>query len=116
MPSTLRYKSLEMAKATSFIFGNVIAQSSVGIRRLSKLHLLCIIRKFVMLCIYVSYSYTNPHLISCALSSILFHSMEVRQNVLNDALKLTKACNYKNAGTVEFLIDDQGRHYFMEVK
>jgi len=42
--------------------------------------------------------------------------MEVRQNVLNDALKLTKACNYKNAGTVEFLIDDQGRHYFMEVK
>jgi pyruvate carboxylase len=43
------------------------------------------------------------------------HPMEVRQNVINDALKLTKACNYKNAGTVEFLIDDQGRHYFMEV-
>ena len=41
--------------------------------------------------------------------------MEVRQNVINDALKLTKACNYKNAGTVEFLIDDHGRHYFMEV-
>ena len=43
------------------------------------------------------------------------HPMEVRQNVINDALKLTKACNYKNAGTVEFLIDHQGRHYFMEV-
>eukprot|EP00984_Skeletonema_dohrnii_P006551 scaffold2351_cov84-Skeletonema_dohrnii-CCMP3373.AAC.11 len=43
------------------------------------------------------------------------HPMEVRQNVINDALKLTKACNYKNAGTVEFLIDDHGRHYFMEV-
>ena len=41
--------------------------------------------------------------------------MEVRQAVLDDALKITKACNYKNAGTVEFLIDDQGRHYFMEV-
>ena len=43
------------------------------------------------------------------------HPMEVRKAVLEDALKLTKACNYKNAGTVEFLIDDQGRHYFMEV-
>jgi pyruvate carboxylase len=41
--------------------------------------------------------------------------MEVRENVIADALKLTKACNYKNAGTVEFLIDDAGRHYFMEV-
>mmetsp|Transcript_8219 Transcript_8219/g.17509 ORF Transcript_8219/g.17509 Transcript_8219/m.17509 type:complete len:1267 (-) Transcript_8219:28-3828(-) len=43
------------------------------------------------------------------------HPMEVRQAVLDDALKITKACNYKNAGTVEFLVDDQGRHYFMEV-
>lgn len=43
------------------------------------------------------------------------HSMEVRENVLADALKITKACNYMNAGTVEFLIDDKGRHYFMEV-
>mmetsp|Transcript_17 Transcript_17/g.30 ORF Transcript_17/g.30 Transcript_17/m.30 type:complete len:1213 (+) Transcript_17:326-3964(+) len=43
------------------------------------------------------------------------HPMEVRQAVLDDALKLTKACNYKNAGTVEFLIDEEGRHYFMEV-
>ncbi|KAL7529410.1 hypothetical protein ACHAXR_002947, partial [Thalassiosira sp. AJA248-18] len=43
------------------------------------------------------------------------HPMSVRENVLADALKITKACNYKNAGTVEFLIDDQGRHYFMEV-
>ena len=43
------------------------------------------------------------------------HPMKIRQNVINDALKLTKACNYKNAGTVEFLIDDHGRHYFMEV-
>lgn len=41
--------------------------------------------------------------------------MDVRRAVQEDALKLTKACNYKNAGTVEFLIDEQGRHYFMEV-
>ena len=44
------------------------------------------------------------------------HPIEVRNNVLADALKITKACKYKNAGTVEFLIDDQGRHFFMEVK
>ncbi|KAL3792853.1 hypothetical protein HJC23_004778 [Cyclotella cryptica] len=43
------------------------------------------------------------------------HPMEVRKAVLEDALRITKACNYKNAGTVEFLVDDQGRHYFMEV-
>lgn len=43
------------------------------------------------------------------------HPMKVRKNLLADALKITKACNYKNAATVEFLIDDQGRHYFMEV-
>ena len=43
------------------------------------------------------------------------HPMSVRQNVLEDALKLTMACKYKNAGTVEFLIDENGQHYFMEV-
>ena len=46
----------------------------------------------------------------------IHHPMEVRQNVLNDALKITKACNYKNAGTVEFLVDNTGHHYFMEVR
>ena len=44
------------------------------------------------------------------------HPIEVRNNVLADALKITKTCKYKNAGTVEFLIDDQGQHFFMEVK
>ena len=41
--------------------------------------------------------------------------MSVRQNVLEDALKLTMACKYSCAGTVEFLIDENGQHYFMEV-
>lgn len=27
-----------------------------------------------------------------------------------------KSAKYLNAGTVEFLIDQQGRHYFIEVK
>ncbi|CAD6587018.1 MAG: pyruvate carboxylase, partial [Tremellales sp. Tagirdzhanova-0007] len=39
----------------------------------------------------------------------------VRQGILNDALKLAKAVNYRNAGTAEFLVDQQGRHYFIEI-
>ena len=41
---------------------------------------------------------------------------EMRQKILADALKLGKAANYKNAGTVEFLVDEEGKnHYFIEV-
>lgn len=39
----------------------------------------------------------------------------VRQAILNDALSLAKAVNYRNAGTAEFLVDQQGRHYFIEI-
>ncbi|KTW31410.1 pyruvate carboxylase [Pneumocystis carinii B80] len=39
----------------------------------------------------------------------------VRNAIFNDAIKLAKAINYTNAGTVEFLIDSQGKHYFIEV-
>lgn len=35
--------------------------------------------------------------------------------IINDAVRLAKAVKYKNAGTVEFLVDQQGRHYFIEV-
>jgi pyruvate carboxylase len=35
--------------------------------------------------------------------------------IIEDAVRLTKAAKYKNAGTVEFLVDQQGRHYFIEV-
>eukprot|EP00184_Porphyridium_aerugineum_P006001 CAMPEP_0184693168 /NCGR_PEP_ID=MMETSP0313-20130426/1448_1 /TAXON_ID=2792 /ORGANISM="Porphyridium aerugineum, Strain SAG 1380-2" /LENGTH=1242 /DNA_ID=CAMNT_0027151165 /DNA_START=150 /DNA_END=3878 /DNA_ORIENTATION=+ len=41
--------------------------------------------------------------------------LELRENLWNDAIRLLKSSNYKNAGTVEFLIDQQGRYYFMEV-
>jgi pyruvate carboxylase len=37
------------------------------------------------------------------------------QAMIDDAVRLTKAANYFNAGTVEFLVDQQGRHYFIEV-
>ncbi len=42
-------------------------------------------------------------------------SETLRQAILADALKLMKAAKYKNAGTVEFLVDQDGKHYFIEV-
>ncbi|KAG2527234.1 hypothetical protein BBO99_00003551 [Phytophthora kernoviae] len=35
--------------------------------------------------------------------------------MIDDAVRLTSAAKYLNAGTVEFLVDQQGRHYFIEV-
>ncbi|HFE46478.1 MAG TPA: ATP-grasp domain-containing protein, partial [Nannocystis exedens] len=40
---------------------------------------------------------------------------EIRQALYDDALRLAKHVGYKNAGTVEFLVDHQGRHYFIEI-
>lgn len=39
----------------------------------------------------------------------------VRNLMTDDAIKLAKHVNYQNAGTVEFLLDAQGKHYFIEV-
>lgn len=39
----------------------------------------------------------------------------VRQAILSDALKLAHAVKYRNAGTAEFLVDKQNRHYFIEI-
>jgi pyruvate carboxylase len=38
-----------------------------------------------------------------------------RQAMLDDAVRLTSEAKYLNAGTVEFLVDAEGRHYFIEV-
>jgi len=38
-----------------------------------------------------------------------------RAAILNDAVRMLKRENYRNAGTVEFLLDKSGQHYFMEV-
>jgi len=38
-----------------------------------------------------------------------------RQAILDDACRLLKGAKYLNAGTVEFLLDKDGKHYFMEV-
>ncbi|KAI9834863.1 MAG: hypothetical protein M1819_002771 [Sarea resinae] len=40
---------------------------------------------------------------------------EVRENLLSDAVKLAKSVDYRNAGTAEFLVDQQNRYYFIEI-
>ncbi|THH32391.1 hypothetical protein EUX98_g1810 [Antrodiella citrinella] len=40
---------------------------------------------------------------------------EVRKAILQDAIKLAKSVGYRNAGTAEFLVDQMGRHYFIEI-
>lgn len=40
---------------------------------------------------------------------------ETRAQILSDAVRLLKSARYRNAGTVEFLVDKHGKHFFMEV-
>jgi pyruvate carboxylase len=40
---------------------------------------------------------------------------DVREAILNDAVKLAKSVKYRNAGTAEFLVDQQNRYYFIEI-
>ena len=39
----------------------------------------------------------------------------VRDNILGDAVRMAKKVGYRNAGTAEFLVDQQNRHYFIEI-
>ena len=41
--------------------------------------------------------------------------IEVRNAILTDAVKLAKTAGYQNAGTAEFLVDNENRHYFIEI-
>jgi pyruvate carboxylase len=41
--------------------------------------------------------------------------VEVRDAILADAVKMAKFVNYRNAGTAEFLVDQQNRYYFIEI-
>jgi len=38
-----------------------------------------------------------------------------RDAILNDAVRLAKTARYRNAGTAEFLVDQENRHYFIEI-
>lgn len=40
---------------------------------------------------------------------------ETRQALFADAVKLCRHVGYRNAGTVEFMVDKSGKHYFLEV-
>jgi pyruvate carboxylase len=40
---------------------------------------------------------------------------DTRSKMLSDACRLLASDNYRAAGTVEFLVDKNGKHYFMEV-
>lgn len=40
---------------------------------------------------------------------------EIRGRLHADAVKLARHVNYRNAGTVEFMVDASGQHYFLEV-
>ena len=40
---------------------------------------------------------------------------EQRRAICDDALKIARAVNYRSAGTVEFLLDKEGNHYFIEM-
>jgi pyruvate carboxylase len=41
--------------------------------------------------------------------------IETRDAILADAVKLAKSVSYRNAGTAEFLVDQQNRYYFIEI-
>ncbi len=41
--------------------------------------------------------------------------VEVTESICDTAVRAAKACNYVNAGTAEFLLDKEGRFYFLEV-
>jgi pyruvate carboxylase len=42
-------------------------------------------------------------------------SEEKRKAICADAVKIAKSMNYRSAGTVEFLVDKNGNHYFIEM-
>ena len=42
-------------------------------------------------------------------------STELREKICSDAVKIAKSVGYVNAGTLEFLVDSDGNHYFIEM-
>jgi propionyl-CoA carboxylase alpha chain len=38
-----------------------------------------------------------------------------REIMGNDAIRVAQSCQYRGAGTVEFLVDENGNHYFLEM-
>jgi len=44
-----------------------------------------------------------------------FLTAELRKEMGKSAIKIAKAINYVNAGTVEFIVDQSGNYYFLEM-
>jgi pyruvate carboxylase len=44
-----------------------------------------------------------------------FFDSALRDRITEDAVRLARSVGYQNAGTVEFLVDKHGKHYFIEV-
>jgi 3-methylcrotonyl-CoA carboxylase alpha subunit len=42
-------------------------------------------------------------------------SQQQRINITRDAVRIAESINYSGAGTVEFLVDEKGKHYFLEM-
>jgi acetyl-CoA carboxylase biotin carboxylase subunit len=55
----------------------------------------------------------HQKLVEEAPSAIL--TPEIRRKMGEDAVKVAKACNYRGAGTVEFLLDEKLNYYFLEM-
>jgi pyruvate carboxylase subunit A len=55
----------------------------------------------------------HQKLVEEAPSAIL--TPEIRKKMGEDAVKVAKACNYRGAGTVEFLLDEKLNYYFLEM-
>lgn len=55
----------------------------------------------------------HQKIIEEAPSSILNH--EKRNAIGHDAVMIARSCGYVSAGTVEFLMDEHGNHYFLEM-
>ena len=41
--------------------------------------------------------------------------VDVRDHILADAVRIARSVRYRNAGTAEFLVDQQNRYYFIEI-
>ncbi len=57
----------------------------------------------------------HQKLIEEAPSPFLLANPGLRKAMGKAAVKATEACNYENAGTIEFLVDAQGNFYFIEM-
>ncbi|HEU6447144.1 MAG TPA: acetyl-CoA carboxylase biotin carboxylase subunit [Verrucomicrobiae bacterium] len=58
----------------------------------------------------------NQKLIEEAPSPLLEHKFrKLREKIGKDAVKIAEAAHYVNAGTVEFIVDNHGNYYFLEV-